>query len=119
MKLAGAEAFCGLWPSPTSEWRTGLEVQHGGRRVPVLLRAGSGRRDPPVVVCTVLLQPRKEVHRQLLGNILSWCVSGRPEALVVGDEASADEARLVHRKLRMQGTRAIAERVSRPEQLDF
>ena len=119
MRLVGAEAFCGLTPSPTSEWRTVLEVRHQGRRVPVLLRTRSGRDGPPIVVCTVLVQPREETHRLLLGNILAWCVSGRPEALVVGDASSADDTRLVHRKLRMQGTRAVAERVSRKEDLDF
>jgi hypothetical protein len=117
-QLVGAEAFCGLTPSPTSEWRTVLEVHHDRRRVPVLLRTRSGR-NPPVVVCTVLLQPRNETHRLLLGNILAWCVSGRPEVLVVGDHASADQARLVHRKLRMQGTRAVTERIARAEDLDF
>jgi hypothetical protein len=117
--LVGAEAFCGLTPSPTSEWRTVLEVHHGRRRVPVLVRTRSGRNGPPVVVCTVLLQPRDETHRLVLGNILAWCVSGRPEALIVGDEASADDARLVHRKLRMQGTRAVAGQVSQKDDLDF
>jgi hypothetical protein len=117
--LVGAEAFCGLTPSPTSEWRTVLEVHHGRRRVPVLLRTRSGRDGPPVVVCTVLLQPREQTHRLVLGNLLAWCVSGRPEVLIVGDDASTDDSRLVHRKLRMQGTRAVAERVSRKEDLDF
>ena len=117
-QFAGAEAYCGLTRSPTSEWRTVLEVDDARRRVPVLLRTRSGR-DPPVVVCFVLLQPRRPAHLALLGNILTWCVSGRPEALVVGDAESANEARLVHRKLRMQGAKAVATRVGGAGDLDF
>lgn len=117
-RLADAEVYCGLTRAPTSRWRTVLEVHDARRRVPVLLRSRSGR-NPPVVVCFVLLQPRHEGHAALLGNMLMWCVSGRPEALVVGDRESADEARLVHRKLRMQGTKAVATRVDRDAGLDF
>jgi hypothetical protein len=117
-QLADAEVYCGLARSPTSRWRTILEVQDAQRRVPVLLRTRSGRH-PPVVVCTVLLQPRHEEHGALLGNILMWCVSGRPEALVVGDPESMDEARLVHRKLRMQGAKAVSTRIDHGSGLDF
>ena len=117
-RLADAEVFCGLERASTSRWRTVLEVHDAQRRVPVLLRTRSGR-EPPVVVCTVLLQPRHAGHAVLLRNILMWCVSGRPEALVVGDAGSAGQARLVHRKLRMQGTKAVATRVDDASDLDF
>ena len=48
-----------------------------------------------------------------------WCVSGRPEAVVVAGPRARYEARLVHRKLRMQGTKAVTTRVDGVEQLDF
>jgi hypothetical protein len=117
-RLPSGEAYCGLTRAPTSRWRTVLEVYDGQRRVPVLLRTPSGR-EPAVVVCTVLLQPRHEQHLKLLRNLLMWCVSGRPEAVVVAGPRSAREARLVHRKLRMQGMKAITTPVAGVEQLDF
>jgi hypothetical protein len=117
-RLIGGEAFSGFTRQPTSRWRTVLEVETRGRRVPVLLRTPSDRH-PPVVACSVLLRPGDPGHMELFGNILSLCVAGRPEALVVGDADSASDARLVHRKLRMQGTKAIAAHVDRDRPLDF
>ena len=118
-RLVGGEAFRGLVPGPASRWRTVLEIDDGGRRVPVLLRTPSDRSGSPVVVCSVLLRPREKPHISLLGNILSYCVGGRPEALVAGDARTADDARLVHRKLRMQGVKAVATRVTSDAPVDF
>jgi hypothetical protein len=117
-RLRRCEAYVGLARAATSRWRTVLEVYDGRRRVPVLLRTPSGR-DPAVVVCTVLLQPRYEQHLKLLRNILMWCVSGLPDAVVVAGPQSAREAQLVHRKLRMQGTKAVTTHVGGVEELDF
>ena len=117
-RLPQCEAYCGLVRAPTSRWRTVLEVDDGRRRVPVLLRTPSGRA-PAVVVCTVLLQPRHQHHLKLLRNLLMWCVSGRPEAVVVTGPQSAKQARLVHRKLRMQGMKAVTTRVESVAELDF
>jgi hypothetical protein len=112
------EAYTGLRRGAMSKWRTILEVEHGRRRVPVLLRTRT-ERHPPVVLCTVLIEPRNSLHAGLLGNLLLWCVSGRPDAVIVATPGTQDDARLAHRKLRMQGTKAIASRLDDPAELDL
>jgi hypothetical protein len=116
-RLARSLAHGGVVPSSAGRWRTVLEASSPQRRVPVLLRSPTGRW-PPLVVCTALLAPRHPSHAALIGNILLWCASGRPSAVVVAAPGHP-EAAVMHRKLRLQGTRAIAERVDDAAELDF
>jgi hypothetical protein len=118
-RLIGGEAFTGLVRGATSSWRTVLEVNAAGRRLPVLVRTPSDRAEPPVVVCSVLLRPRERGHMGLLNNIVSYCVAGRPEVLVAGDSATSAESQLVHRKLRMQGIKAVSTQIRNGSPLDF
>lgn len=115
--VPGARVFCTLTPGPRSEWRTILEVADGRRRHPVLLRTRSGRW-PPVVVSTVVLTPHENAHAALLGNMILWCAAGRPEAVIL-DPHGTDSAAIVHRKLRLQGTKAISYQVREADELDF
>jgi hypothetical protein len=115
--LANAKVYLGLKPAPGSEWRTVLEAPDRGRRVAALVRTDT-ERWPPVAVCTVLLAPRHSQHRALLTNLVLWCAGGTPSAVVLGAPDS-DQASVLHRKLRLQGVRAIAQPVSGPGELKF
>jgi hypothetical protein len=115
--VPGASVHCGVEPAPESNWRTVLEIEHDGRVYPVLLRTPTHRASP-VVVCTVLLSQARRHHAALLRNLLTWCVGGRPDVVVV--QAPDDRrAATVHRKLRLQGSKAIAYEVDSPTDLDF
>jgi hypothetical protein len=116
-ELSASAAYAGVIPVSRSRWRTLLEVRGARRRVPVLLRTHTGRW-PPVVLSAALLAPRHPAHAALLGNMVLWCAAGRPTAVVV-DTPSSPDAPVVHRKLRLQGTRAIAHRVADESELDF
>jgi hypothetical protein len=114
-RLDRSLAYAGVSPASAGRWRTVLEVVDKRNRTPVLLRSHSGRW-PPVVVCTALLSPR--YHRELLGNILLWCASGPPSAVVVSPPDD-HRAAAVHRRLRLQGTPAVAKSFEDPKDLDF
>lgn len=115
--LPDALVYCGLQPGPESRWRTVLEVVHGGRSHPALLRTPTGRKNA-VVICTALLSQARENHAALLRNIITWCAAGRPDVVVLQAPGDA-RAATVHRKLRLQGSKAIAHQVASPSQLDF
>jgi hypothetical protein len=110
-------AYVGVTPAAGSNWRTVLEVRSDRRRVPVLVRTAS-HRWPPRAVSTVLLAPRHPSHLALLCNLLMWCAAGRPDAVVV-DSPDGPPAEIVHRKLRLQGVKAVVERVATRPDLDF
>jgi hypothetical protein len=115
--LEHSTAHLGVTPSRDSRWETVLEVQDGQRRVPVLVRTHA-ERWPPRAVCAVLLAPRHPEHLALLGNLVTWCAAGRPSAVVV-DAASGPSAAIIHRKLRLQGVKAVIEPVPERAKLDF
>ena len=115
--LAHSVAYGGVIPASPGRWRTVLEISGPRRRLPVMLRSPTGRR-PPRVVCTALLAPRHPAHAALIGNIVLWCAAGRPSAVVVGAPGDPAAA-VVHRKLRLQGARAVAQDVEEPAGLDF
>jgi hypothetical protein len=115
--LSGASAHGGLVPGPDTSWRAVLETEHGGRSYPVLLRSPTAS-PRQLAVCTALLSQARSAQAALLKNIIAWCAAGRPEVVVVetpGDPRSA----VVHRKLRLQGAKAIAHEVPSEGELDF
>jgi hypothetical protein len=116
-ELPNAKAYLGLKPQPGSRWRTVLETRHDRARLAVLVRTDR-RSSPPVAVSSVLLAPRRPEHLALLKNLLMWCGAGRPTAVVVGTPDAPDTA-IVHRKLRLQGVKAVADEVPAREALDF
>lgn len=113
-RLPDSHAYVYVQPTDGS-WRTVLELDLPSRRLPVLVRTHSGIA-PPLAVCTTLLAPRS--HAKLLTNLMLWCAAGRPAAVVVETVADAGAA-AIQRKLRMQGTRAIVERVAERSELSF
>ena len=115
-ELADSIAYVSVSPT-NGDWRTVLELELPNRRLPVLVRTHTERR-PPLAVCTTLLAPRHETHAQLLTNLILWCASGQPSAVVIGTGTGSNAA-AIQRKLRMQGARAIVEDVATPEELDF
>jgi len=110
-------AHVGVTPARESRWETVLEVRDGQRRVPVLVRTHS-ERWPPRAVSAVLLAPRHPHLLALLGNLVTWCAAGRPSAVVV-EAPSEPSAEVIHRKLRLQGVKAVIEPVAEPAKLDF
>lgn len=115
--LEHSTAHVGVTPSPDSRWETVLEITDGQRRVPVLVRTQT-ERWPPRAACAVLLAPRHPEHVKLLGNLVIWCAAGRPSAVVV-ETPSGPSAAMIHRKLRLQGVKAVVERVPEQAKLDF
>ena len=115
--LEHSTAHLGVTPSPDSGWETVLEIQDGSRLVPVLVRTHA-ERWPPRAVSSVLLAPRHPQHLALLGNLVFWCASGRPNAVVV-EAPSGPSAAIIHRKLRLQGVKAVVEPVADRDELDF
>ncbi|HEX8075942.1 MAG TPA: hypothetical protein VF545_13290 [Thermoleophilaceae bacterium] len=114
--LAVCTAVRGLTPSAESTWRTVLEVSEGDEQIPVLLRSRIGQRR--AVACTALLQHRLPPHAALLDNAIMWAAGARPDA-VIAAPASFERADLVQRKLHLQGTTAIVERIDAESDLDF
>jgi hypothetical protein len=108
--LEGATVYCRVDPGPQSNWRTVLEIEHGDRLHPVLLRTPTHRGGHPVVICTALLSQARPNHAALLKNILTWCVGGRPDVVVL-QAPHEERAAALHRKLRLQGSKAIADQV--------
>ncbi|HEV7846942.1 MAG TPA: hypothetical protein VGO83_11845 [Thermoleophilaceae bacterium] len=97
--------------SEDSHWRTVLEVENGGRRVPVMVRT-STTLDRRIVVCSAWLDPRDDKqHARLLENAIAYCAQGRPEIAVVAeraaDGAQLPPAALLARKLRLQGASTV------------
>jgi hypothetical protein len=115
--LEHSTAQVSVTPSLDSDWETILEVEEGQRRVPVLIRT-QAQASPSRAVSTVLLAPRHPEHLALLTNLVMWCSAGRPDAVVVKQE-SDELADVAHRKLRLQGVKAVIEPVRDPEALDF
>jgi len=115
--LKHSTAQVGLTPPPDSRWETVLEINDGHRRVPVLVRT-QPERWPPRAVSAVLLAPRYPQHCKLLGNLIAWCAAGRPSAVVV-EAPSGPSAAIIHRKLRLQGVKAVVEPVSDQTKLDL
>lgn len=116
--LPGSAAHLGVTPLPAGGWRTVLDVESGEGRAPVLVRTHTGAA-PAKAVCTALLEPRREPHARLLVNLLMWCASGRPTAVVVDPGDDPHHAERIHRKLRLQGTKAVVEPEVRAEDLDL
>lgn len=100
-----------------NRWKTVLEVEDGGKRVPALIRTQTGRW-PPRAISAVLLAPRDPQHRNLLGNLITWCAAGRPSAVVV-ETPSGPPAAVIQRKLRLQGVKAVVEPVANKTKLDL
>jgi hypothetical protein len=115
-EVTGCTAVRGLTPAPDSTWRTVLEIEQGDEPIPVMLRSRLGSRR--AVVCTALLQNRLASHAALLDNAVFWAAGGRPDA-VIAAPPSFDRAELVQRKLHLQGTTAIIERLEANDRLDF
>jgi hypothetical protein len=110
-------AYVAVTPTGESSWETVLEMTAGARNVPVLLRSmpDEGRA---AAISTVLLAPRHPPHRALLRNLLMWCSAGRPDAVIIETPDPPDSA-IVHRKLRLQGVKAVVEPVATTAELDF
>jgi hypothetical protein len=104
-------------PSGESSWETVLEMTDGERNVPVLLRTMPDERQT-AAISTLLLAPRHPPHRALLRNLLMWCSAGRPDAVIVEAPGGLDSA-IVHRKLRLQGVKAVVEPVATLDELNF
>jgi hypothetical protein len=115
--LEHSTAHLGVTPSPDGGWETVLEIQDGSRLVPVLVRTHA-EQWPPRAVSSVLLAPRHPQHLALLGNLVTWCAAGRPNAVVI-EAPSGPSAAIIHRKLRLQGVKAVIEPVADREQLNF
>ncbi|MDQ3778896.1 MAG: hypothetical protein M3310_08570, partial [Actinomycetota bacterium] len=115
--LEQSKAHLAVTPTLDSRWETVLEVQDHERRVPVLVRTHA-ERWPPRAVSAVLLAPRHPQHLALLGNLITWCAAGRPSAVVV-EPASGPSVEIVHRKLRLQGVKAVIEPIPDQAKLDF
>ncbi len=101
------EAVHGLDAPRDGAWRVVLQADTGERRVPVLLRTSAWRR-PLLAACTLLLEPGREQHAALLGNLISFCARGLPE-VVAFPEAEPEAAAwnvLVH-KLALAGTHTV------------
>ena len=109
-------AHLGVVQQPGGTWEAVFETRYGHRRLPVVLRTDARAR-VATAVCTVLLAPRHEDHLKLLTNLLMWCAAGRPSAVVI-EAPGESNASIVHRKLRLQGVKAVVERVAADE-LDF
>jgi hypothetical protein len=114
--LEGGRVLCGLvrWGRA---WRTVFEVEHRGRRLPVLMRTPTGVV-PRAIVCTILLEHVRVADRRLLRNMLMWCTAGRPEAVVI-DGPEIDGAPATQRKLHLQGVHAVTHPLRSREELDF
>jgi hypothetical protein len=105
-----ALAVRALEPARGAGWRTVLEIEEGGKRLPVLIRTPATRR-PGLVVCSVLIEPHRPGHTELLTNMILWASTGRPDVAVLYDESEGAAAELV-RKLYLQGVQAVSERVA-------
>jgi hypothetical protein len=115
--VAGS-AICRLDVPSAGAWRTSLEVVLDGERAPVVLRTSSLRR-PRIVVCTLLLEPRKLHHASLLRNMITYCAAGWPEIAVVEDLGGGGRGREIARKLRVQGTNVVELPLAAPGPLRF
>lgn len=118
-------AYTALTPTGQSSWGTVLEMTYKERRVPVLLRRTS-ESGVASAISSVLLAPRHESHKALLRNLLMWCSAGRPEAVIIDappvegtDTPERPKAAIIHRKLRLQGVKAVVEPVPTVEKLNF
>jgi hypothetical protein len=98
-----AVAECRIEPMDDSPWRPLLEVGEVPRWM-VLARAPANN-PVPVAVCSLLLDVRRDEHRQLAENLLTYCAAGMPQAAIVSTSES-DRGRLV-RKLRLRGVHAV------------
>jgi len=116
-RLPDSKAHAGIVATSRGAWRTVLEGSGSDLRLPLLLCSPPGQW-PPTVVCTALLAPRHKDHAALIGNLLLWCSSGHPSAVVVAQRGDRGAA-IMHRKLRLQGTRAVAQPVDGVAHLDF
>jgi hypothetical protein len=96
-----ADAVCEIKPEPASPWRPVLSV---GEERSVLMRSALPRR-PPVVACSLLLEPGKPQHQRLLRNLLVFAASGPPDTVVLSPETPAQGALV--RKLRLRGGNAL------------
>jgi hypothetical protein len=102
--LAGS-AICYLDSSRPGRWRAVFEIEHEGKRLPVVVRTLRSV-EPGVVVCNLWLEPTRASHAALLGNAIRYAALGFPEIAVVG-EADGDGMDLLARKVRLQGTKVV------------
>lgn len=95
-----------------SAWRSVLEVSP---RRSVLMRSNL-ERWPPVVACSLLLEPERDQHRRLLENLIVFCSAGATATVVIPSPGTPWSGTLV-RKLRLRRVNAV-ELTPAPE-LDF
>jgi hypothetical protein len=108
-----AVAECRINPVDDSPWRPLLEV---GQAPGWMVLARAPANNPvPVAVCSLLLDVRRDVHRLLAENLLTYCAAGMPQAAIVSTDRPAS-GRLV-RKLRLRGVHAVD--VDGGRELDF
>jgi hypothetical protein len=97
---------CEIRATRHAPWRHLLEVAGGASGRAVLLRAPAS--SPwPVAVCSLLLDGRRDVHAQLIENLLTYCAAGFPRAAIVS--ANQKVRRRLIRKLRVRGVHAVGE----------
>ena len=98
------EAIHGLDVPSEGAWRVVLEADMGGRRRPVLVRT-SALRTPRLAICSLLAEPGREQHSNLLVNLISFCARGLPEAVAFPEDAGPWE--LLTNKLDLAGMHAV------------
>jgi hypothetical protein len=96
---------------PDSAWRVVLEVETQRRRVPVLVRTAA-TTPLRIVACSLLLDVQNEVHRQVIENLLTYGMLGRPRIAVLDPPGAVDGyvATRLAAKLRLQGASTMVVR---------
>ena len=116
-----AEALCVLELPQSTAWEPVLTVStDDGSAAPVVARTQLTRHER-MAVCTLLLEPNREpVHGNLLENLVSFCAGARPEVAIVHEGGVHSQAsRIIMRKLRLQGCRAVAMEASSLDDLSL
>ena len=85
-----------------SAWRSVFEADP---RRSVLARSNLDHW-PPVVACSLLLEPERDQHRRLLENAVVFCSAGMPQTVVIPSLDSPWRGTLV-RKLRLRRVNAV------------
>lgn len=100
-----ASAVSGLEISPGEPWRPVLEDRSTANPVPLLLRSPASHPER-IVVTTLLLEPERDAHRQLLDNLVVYCGVGLPDTVVFHEDAEWRES--ISRDLTLRGVRAVS-----------
>jgi hypothetical protein len=102
VKALRATAFCELQPEHDSPWRSVLKVDGSSL---VLIRS-SLPRSPPVVCCSLLLEPGRPEHYKLLRNLIVFASAGPPKTVVLPGQDTPWRTTLVQ-KLRARRVNAL------------